>query len=175
MTPLPFSSITKVFLSRIVPIPNAFITKLRITELFYYGLLLPNVTHSSDSLKQNWPYVETILWYEFSFGLLLPSSDMKKAYYINWTALNWKIGLGNTTTVNAFVFNHPVFTTFEVRMVLLWPYEKRFTWFDVWGNVVWIKNSNRLNRRSSAEILIKFSNFINQVAGMLNPFIEILS
>ena len=47
MTPLPISTITKVFHPRIVPIPNATITELRITELFYYGLLLPNVAHSS--------------------------------------------------------------------------------------------------------------------------------
>ena len=47
MTPLPISTITKVFHPRIVPIPNALITELRITELFYYGLLLPNVAHSS--------------------------------------------------------------------------------------------------------------------------------
>ena len=46
MTPLPISTITKVFHPRIVPIPNATITELRITELFYYGLLLPNVAHS---------------------------------------------------------------------------------------------------------------------------------
>ena len=46
MTPLPISTITKVFHPRIVPIPNASITELRITELFYYGLLLPNVAHS---------------------------------------------------------------------------------------------------------------------------------
>ena len=46
MTPLPISTITKVFHSRIVPIPNATITELRITELFNYGLLLPNVAHS---------------------------------------------------------------------------------------------------------------------------------
>ena len=42
MTPLPISTITKVFHPRIVPIPNA-----TIIELFYYGLLLPNVAHSS--------------------------------------------------------------------------------------------------------------------------------
>ena len=48
MTPLPISTITKVFHPRIVPIPNATITELRITELFYYGLLLPNVAHSSN-------------------------------------------------------------------------------------------------------------------------------
>ena len=48
MTPLPISTITKVFHPRIVPIPNATITELRITELFYYGLLLPNVAHSED-------------------------------------------------------------------------------------------------------------------------------
>ena len=47
MTPLPISTITKVFHPRIVPIPNATITELRITELFYYGLLLPNVAHST--------------------------------------------------------------------------------------------------------------------------------
>ena len=46
MTPLPISTITKVFHPRIVPIPNATITELRITELFNYGLLLPNVAHS---------------------------------------------------------------------------------------------------------------------------------
>ena len=46
ITPLPISTITKVFHPRIVPIPNATITELRITELFYYGLLLPNVAHS---------------------------------------------------------------------------------------------------------------------------------
>ena len=51
MTPLPISTITKVFHPRIVPIPNATITELRITELritelFYFGLLLPNVAHS---------------------------------------------------------------------------------------------------------------------------------
>ena len=48
MTPLPISTITKVFHPRIVPIPNATITELRITELFYYGLLLPNVAHSGQ-------------------------------------------------------------------------------------------------------------------------------
>ena len=48
MTPLPISTITKVFHPRIVPIPNATITELRITELFNYGLLLPNVAHSED-------------------------------------------------------------------------------------------------------------------------------
>ena len=46
MTPLPISTITKVFHPRIVPIPNVTITELGITELFYYGLLLPNVEHS---------------------------------------------------------------------------------------------------------------------------------
>ena len=55
MTPLPISTITKVFHPRIVPIPNATITELRITELFYYGLLLPNVAHSTkhDNLCSN--------------------------------------------------------------------------------------------------------------------------
>ena len=54
MTPLPISTITKVFHPRIVPIPNATITELRITELFYYGLLLPNVAHSAwNALEYN--------------------------------------------------------------------------------------------------------------------------
>ena len=51
MTPLPISTITKVFHPRIVPIPNATITELRITELFYYGLLLPNVAHSNFEIQ----------------------------------------------------------------------------------------------------------------------------
>ena len=51
MTPLPISTITKVFHPRIVPIPNATITELRITELFYYGLLLPNVAHSKEETQ----------------------------------------------------------------------------------------------------------------------------
>ena len=42
------SHITKVFYTRIVPIPNVTITELGITELFYYGLLLPNVAHSQN-------------------------------------------------------------------------------------------------------------------------------
>ena len=46
MTPLPISTITKVFHPRIVPTSNALISELRITELFYYGFLLPNVAHS---------------------------------------------------------------------------------------------------------------------------------
>ena len=36
-----------MFHPRIVPLPNATITELGITELFYYGLLLPNVAHST--------------------------------------------------------------------------------------------------------------------------------
>ena len=52
MTPLPISTITKVFHPRIVPIPNATITELGIIELFYYGLLLPNVAHSSDIFER---------------------------------------------------------------------------------------------------------------------------
>ena len=47
MTPLPISTITKVFHPRIVPIPNALIT-----ELFYYGLLLPNVAHSFEGVQK---------------------------------------------------------------------------------------------------------------------------
>ena len=35
-----------MFHPRKVPLPNATITELGITELFYYGLLLPNVAHS---------------------------------------------------------------------------------------------------------------------------------
>ena len=35
-----------MFHPRIVPLRNATITELDITELFYYGLLLPNVAHS---------------------------------------------------------------------------------------------------------------------------------
>ena len=52
MTPLPISTITKVFHPRIVPIPNALITELRITEMFYYGLLLPNVAHSFEGVQK---------------------------------------------------------------------------------------------------------------------------
>ena len=44
--PLPISTITKVFHPRIAPLPNVTITEQDITELFYYGLLLPNVAHS---------------------------------------------------------------------------------------------------------------------------------
>ena len=40
-----------MFHPRIVPIPNVTITELGITELFYYGLLLPNVTHSVGTDK----------------------------------------------------------------------------------------------------------------------------
>ena len=46
MTPLPISTITKVFHPQIAPLPNVTITEQDITELFYYGLLLPNVAHS---------------------------------------------------------------------------------------------------------------------------------
>ena len=35
-----------MFHPRIVPLPNATITELGITELFYYDLLLPIVAHS---------------------------------------------------------------------------------------------------------------------------------
>ena len=47
---LPISTITKVFDPRIEPLPNATITELGITELFYHGLLLPNVAHSFETI-----------------------------------------------------------------------------------------------------------------------------
>ena len=65
MTPLPISTITKVFHPRIVPIPNATITELRITELFYCGLLLPNVAHSNEMYpcKQSGPACGKYLYF----------------------------------------------------------------------------------------------------------------
>ena len=53
ITSLPNSTITKVYYHRIVPSLNVTITELVITELFYYGLLLPNVAHSSPD--PYWP------------------------------------------------------------------------------------------------------------------------
>ena len=46
ITSLPNSTITKAYYHRVVLSPNVTITELVITELFYYGLLLPNVAHS---------------------------------------------------------------------------------------------------------------------------------
>ena len=71
MTPLPISTITKVFHPRIVPIPNATITELRITELFYYGLLLPNVAHSKSSeIAKQFGFQSSALLNKASFSVV---------------------------------------------------------------------------------------------------------
>ena len=84
MTPLPISTITKVFHPRIVPIPNATITELRITELFYYGLLLPNVAHSANIHFQNYsPHQRNIQKCSRTFLSFLLPREMLKCLNLN--------------------------------------------------------------------------------------------